>query len=62
MKFRCMLIVGLVVLNTMALFAGETGKISGVVRDAETGEVLPGANVMIRSNPFTVRRVSNIIY
>jgi outer membrane receptor protein involved in Fe transport len=49
MKFRFMLIVGLIVLMTMALFAGETGKISGVVRDAETGEVLPGANVIIRS-------------
>ena len=44
-----MLIVGLIALNTVALFAGETGKISGVVRDAETGEALPGANVMIRS-------------
>jgi len=31
------------------LYAGETGKIAGVVRDAESGEPLPGANVVIRS-------------
>ncbi len=31
------------------LDAGETGKIAGSVVDAETGEALPGANVIIRS-------------
>ncbi len=30
-----------------ALFAGTTGKIAGVVKDKETGEPLPGANVVI---------------
>ncbi|RKY98028.1 MAG: hypothetical protein DRQ03_03560 [Candidatus Hydrothermota bacterium] len=29
------------------LFAGETGKLMGTVRDAKTGEGLPGANVII---------------
>ncbi len=29
------------------LFAGTTGKISGIVRDAETNEPLPGVNVVI---------------
>ena len=28
------------------LWAGTTGKISGVITDAETGQVLPGVNVM----------------
>lgn len=28
-------------------FAGTTGKVSGVVKDAQTGEVLPGANVVV---------------
>ncbi len=31
----------------VSLFAGTTGKISGVVKDADTGEPLPGANVII---------------
>ena len=34
---------------TNMLFAGETGKISGLVRDADSGEPLPGANVIIRN-------------
>ena len=31
----------------MPLFAGETGKISGVIRDAQTGEPLVGVNVVV---------------
>jgi len=31
----------------ISLFAGTTGKISGIVKDADTGEALPGANVII---------------
>lgn len=30
-----------------ALFAGNTGKIVGVVTDSQTGETLPGANVLV---------------
>ena len=29
------------------VYAGTTGKIQGVVRDAQTGEALPGANVVL---------------
>ncbi|MBN2092691.1 carboxypeptidase-like regulatory domain-containing protein [candidate division KSB1 bacterium] len=34
-------------LMNASLFAATTGKISGVIQDAETGESLPGVNVMI---------------
>jgi hypothetical protein len=34
------------------LFAGTTGKIAGSVLDAETGEKLPGANVVISNTPM----------
>jgi len=29
------------------VFGGVTGKITGIVTDAETGEALPGANLII---------------
>ncbi len=46
---RFCLIVSLLFLlmNQIVIYAGTTGKISGVVRDAETGEALPGVNVVI---------------
>ena len=28
-------------------FAGTTGKVAGVIKDAKSGEVLPGANVVV---------------
>ena len=31
------------------IFAGDTGKISGIITDAETGEALVGANVVVES-------------
>ncbi len=34
-------------ITVSVLHAGETGKIAGEIRDARTGEVLPGANVVI---------------
>ena len=34
------------------VFAGTTGKISGSVKDAETGEVLPGVNIVIKGTNF----------
>jgi outer membrane receptor protein involved in Fe transport len=37
----------LVFLLPAALYSGTTGKIAGVVKDKETGEPLPGANVVI---------------
>ncbi len=40
--FSCLFLVG-------ALYAGDTGKISGVLTDAETGDALPGANIVVES-------------
>lgn len=34
------------------IFGGTTGKLSGVIKDAETGEPLVGANVMIEGTSF----------
>jgi len=44
---RCLIALCLVLLNHF-VFAGTTGKIKGKVTDANTGEPLIGANVMIR--------------
>ena len=35
-------------LGVSALWAGSTGKISGVVRDSRTNEPLPGVNVVVQ--------------
>jgi len=43
-KGICVLIL---VLLPFVLFAGNTGKIRGTVLDKETGEALPGANVLV---------------
>lgn len=40
------LLVIFILFHSMA-FAGNTGKIVGVVTDAQSGETLPGANVLI---------------
>ena len=37
--------IGVIIHTT--LFAGTTGKIAGTVKDATTGEALPGSNVII---------------
>ncbi len=37
----------MLVLLPFVLFAGNTGKIKGTVLDKETGEALPGANVLV---------------
>ncbi len=41
------LVLVLLALVPAALYAGTTGKIAGVVRDKETGDPLPGANVIV---------------
>ncbi|MCF6239620.1 MAG: TonB-dependent receptor, partial [Candidatus Marinimicrobia bacterium] len=53
MKYRYML-TGLVIclMAVQVLFAGTTGKLSGVVTDSETGEVLPGVNVIISGQNY----------
>lgn len=43
------LTLALLMLMPFILFAGTTGKISGVIRDAETNEPLAGANIVIQS-------------
>ena len=34
------------------LFSGTTGKITGIVKDASTGEPLPGVNVLVEGTPL----------
>jgi outer membrane cobalamin receptor len=48
MKIRyCFILLLTLLFSTSPLFAGTTGKISGIVRDADNGEPLPGANVFL---------------
>ncbi len=47
MKARSVLTGLLLLLTGMSAMAGITGKIRGVVKDAGSGELLPGVNVMI---------------
>ncbi len=46
--FKKLCILVLVLTMVPAVFAGTTGKIAGVVKDKQTGEPLPGVNVLIR--------------
>ena len=41
------LFVFLFIIHLSNLMAGTTGKIRGIVKDADTGELLPGVNVMV---------------
>jgi hypothetical protein len=43
----CFLAAALFVVQGADVYASTTGKIQGVVRDAQTGETLPGANVVL---------------
>ncbi len=47
MKPRIYLILVLILVHSFDLFAAASGKISGTVTDAKTGEPLPGANVYL---------------
>jgi hypothetical protein len=40
-------IINICLLFTLPSYAGITGKIRGIVKDSETGEALPGANIVI---------------
>ncbi len=44
--FSYLLLVNFALLSFKA-WAGTTGKIAGTVIDAETGEMLPGVNILI---------------
>ena len=43
----CLFAAALMTVGSTDVYAGTTGKIQGVVRDAQTGETLPGANVVL---------------
>ena len=45
-RLLCFCFIMFLIMNGVVL-AGVTGKISGVVKDADTGEALPGANVIL---------------
>ena len=47
MNLRTMLLLILILCLTVSAFAGNTGKISGLVKDAQTGETLIGVNVVV---------------
>ena len=42
-----LLSIFLLLIIVSVLYAGETGKIAGEIKDARTGDKLPGANVII---------------
>ena len=47
--FKTLLLIGSILLCLTAfVFAGTTGKIDGLVIDGETGNPLPGVNVIIQ--------------
>jgi len=48
----------ILVIFSQGLFAGITGKISGLIKDAETGEPLPGVNIVIEGT--TLGAASNL--
>ena len=54
--FVCVLI--LLLTSPIYLFAGTTGKISGIVKDADTNDPLPGCNIIIEGT--TLGAASNI--
>ena len=43
----CFVLGAVMAFGAADVYAGTTGKIQGVVRDAQTGETLPGANVVL---------------
>jgi outer membrane receptor protein involved in Fe transport len=45
-------ILALLLILSQSVFSGTTGKISGFVKDAETGDPLPGVNVYLEGTTF----------
>ena len=45
-------ILALLFMFSQSVFSGTTGKISGFVKDAETGDPLPGVNVYLEETTF----------
>lgn len=48
MKQKLLFTIFTVIFSCSILFAGTTGKVAGTVADAETGERLPGVNIIIK--------------
>ena len=42
----------LILLLPICIYSGTTGKLSGTIKDAQTGEPLVGANVIIEGTNF----------
>ncbi|NOZ60899.1 MAG: TonB-dependent receptor [Calditrichaeota bacterium] len=40
-------LMAIAILSTSTVFGGTTGKVAGIVKDAETGDPLPGANIIL---------------
>ncbi len=55
-------IIVILYLLAFALFAGNTGKISGVVTDKNTGEPLAGVNVVVKGKPLGAATDQNGFY
>jgi len=49
----------LTILLPFVLFAGTTGKIAGIVTDKETGEALPGVNILISGGGLNTGAATN---
>ncbi len=47
MRLRLQLLSSLIACISVIAFAGNTGKIAGVIKDSQTGETLVGANIII---------------
>ena len=47
MKYLGLFLLFIMFVFSSSLFSGTTGKIAGQIRDAQTGEPLPGVNVTI---------------
>ena len=47
LKTLILIVIVLVLSATTILYSATTGKLSGIVKDAQTGEPLPGANIII---------------
>src|SRR5574338_786551 len=45
-------IIILMCLSTISIFSQSTGNLSGLVKDAKTGEALPGVNVIIKGTYY----------
>ena len=59
-NFTLSLFLGFLFIQTV--FAGDTGKITGTVIEKETGDPLPGANVILLENSYLRRKLNfNII-